>query len=126
MGKFLIGFYLFTFGIYVWFSRVPDWFESDIIAAEVRVVDNSAVAFYTVKKQEYMLPVRGKTAGETVQIIYNPSKPTEAKAYGFFSYWIDWKEVLISLGILFVGHFAAESIVANPAKQNDEGDNETT
>lgn len=119
MAKFLIAFYLFTFSVYVWFSRVPDWFESETIAADVKTFGDENFAEYTVKKRVYQLPVIGKAAGSKVDVIYNPTKPGEAKIYSLFGYWIDWKEVLISLGILFVGHYAAQSIVANPSKQDE-------
>ena len=50
------------------------------------------------------------TKGQSVQVIYNPSLPSEASVYSFFSYWLKLPELLFSASGFILLFFAAVRI----------------
>lgn len=119
MLKLLIVLYLACFGSYLFFSRQPDWFDSERIPAVIVKQDDKLVAQYTILGKNYFAEAeyvfRSLTPGQKVEVIYEQSQMQHAKMYAFWGYWITWKELLASFIIITGAYFAATSIVARPS-----------
>lgn len=108
--------YLVIFSLYILFSRQPDYFDSEFTRGTIVETRpyHKAIRFregtYT-----YTIPLNGwgasqVAAGDTVKIIFDPSKPATSTLYSFFSYWLSLPELLVS-ALAFVVLFAAAVLI---------------
>lgn len=121
--------YVVCFALYILFSRVPDYFESQRVSGKV------ALATYSSEKQQPYLVVKYpvgdrvysfKTSqwlltkyreGDVVTIIYDPANPRVSSLYSFLGYWFLWEEFLYT-SIIFIIFFVASSGISgkSPSK----------
>ena len=107
--------FIVCFACYLLFTRQPDYFDSEFTPGKVVLLDTADLhkkfVEYPVGKEKFIVAIDGWGAsqvsnGEKVQVIYNPSTPSEGSMYSFFAYWLKLSELLISATIfilLFVG-----------------------
>ena len=55
--------------------------------------------------------------GESVQVIYDTSKPENAAVYSVWGYWINWKEVLGCIAGYIILFYGALKITQNPSEE---------
>lgn len=130
MYRFIIVFYLVCFGVYVLFSRQPDYFDGELITGQVHFQTDSLtgkkqpLALFQLGKERFAVeaayPLRSYREGEQVTLIYETAHPRDAAVYAWWGYWITWKECLASVALLVAGVFAAKVITSNPAPGHDE------
>jgi hypothetical protein len=82
---------------------------------------SNALANYTIASKQYQInaeyPLRKLKDGETVELIYNPSKPEMAAVYSLWGYWFTWGELIMSVVLLLGLYKLATSITQNPTGQ---------
>ena len=128
MYKIIVALYITCFGLYILFSRQPDYFDGEKTKALIHFIKDSATgklypaAFYTINKISYSVDaaclLRSYTEGEPVSIIYEASQPEKAAVYSLWGYWFKWSEILFSL-VLLVGMFqVAIAITRNPTPES--------
>lgn len=104
------------FCCYILFSRKPDYFDSDYTQGVIeRNGDFKKLVAYSVDNTSYKTSLEGWgaaqfTKGQSVQVIYNPSLPSEASVYSFFNYWLKLPELLFSACGFLLLFFAAVRI----------------
>ena len=124
MYKFISILYFVIFGLYVWFSRQPDYFDGEFAPATIHfVIDNSsqkqvAKAAFTVGTAAYEVNadylLKNFKQGERVEVIYELSNPKKAAVYAFWGYWLTIGELMASIIIWFVLFQIAIGITSNP------------
>lgn len=84
---------------------------------------------YRVGSEGYTIKIAGwgankVAAGDTVRVIFDPSTPSDASLYSFFSYWLKLSEILVSAVGFIVLFFAAVFITGreHPYINNEEDD----
>lgn len=122
--KLVVVLYLVCFGLYVWFSRQPDYFDGEIVPGHIHFVHDSLqnkpvpVAEFAVGKEHYKAQAaylfRQFSEGQQVPVIYEAADPAKAAVYSWWGYWIRWEECLGSLLMLFAGLRIAIAVTANP------------
>ena len=128
MNKSLFLIFIIVFGLYVPFSRSPDFFDGLKTPAVIHYkVDSSTktkqpFADFTLDGQkQYSVPgsylFRSLSEDEKVEVIYENARPEEGRIYSWWGYWITWKEVLFCLIGYIVLFQAAKSIVSAPAPE---------
>ncbi len=117
--------YVITLGCYILFSRSPDYFDGEMIRGTV-YQNNADQKFiqYRVGKEVFTKSMEGWGASQvaksdTVMVIYNPDKPTQASHYSFFSYWFTLRELVTSF-IAFAVLFAAAIFITGKEQPDDE------
>jgi len=104
------------------YTRVPDYFDGETITAIVKFdkKTNVSSASYTIATKQYTInadyPLRQLKEGESVELIYNPSKPEIAAVYSLWGYWFTWGELIMSVVLLLGLYKLATSITQNPAE----------
>ncbi|RFM27076.1 hypothetical protein [Deminuibacter soli] len=124
MYKLVIVLYVVCFGLYVLFSREPDYFDGEVIPAVIHFAADSAHAKPVPRATFEMIGVhysvnadytfRQFKEGETVHVIYENAQPEKAAIYAIWGYWIRWQELLASVVLLVVGLRGAMAITSNP------------
>lgn len=127
MKKLVIILYLSCFIIYILFSRQPDFFDGELTKADIHFLKDSAskkeepFACFVVSKTQYKIPAaytfRNLHEGQSVDIIYENTKPQHAAVYAFWGYWITIGELLFSIALIIVMYYIATAITANPAPE---------
>lgn len=128
MSKFLFIFFIVVFGLYILFSRRPDYFDGQMTVATIHFGRDSAThklqpkAFFSLNGKDsisinptYLF--RTFTENEKVSVIYENASPQNAAIYSWWGYWITWKELLACIIGYFILFQAALSIVKNPAPE---------
>ncbi len=114
--------YIACFGIYILFSRQPDWFDSEMVPAVVVEKTGKLMARYIVLADTAYAPAeyifRPLKVGERVEVIYEVSQPQYATLYTVWGYWIKWTEVLASLLLTYGFYYAAIAITARPTPES--------
>lgn len=91
---------------------------------------NDALANYTIASKQYQInadyPLRKLKDGESVELVYNPSKPEMAAVYSLWGYWFSWGELIMSVVLLLGLYKLATSITQNPTEQALKDQMETT
>lgn len=128
MYKFIIILYIVCFGLYLPFSRQPDYFDGEKAKGIIHFVKDSAThksysaAVYTINKINYSINaaylLKTYKEAEKVNIIYEASQPQNAAVYGFWGYWFKWNEILFSLVLLIVMFQIAVAITKNPTPES--------
>ena len=127
MLRFLFIFFIVVFGLYVLFSRKPDFFDGVTTTATIHYMKDS-----TQKIQPYaVFSLDGKDTfranasylfrsfkeNETATVIYENANPQNAAIYSWWGYWVTWKELLACIIGYIVLFQAAKSIVSNPSPE---------
>jgi hypothetical protein len=127
-------FYIICFGLYVLFSRHPDYQDGEITTGIIHYIQDSmqkpvAKAIFIIDKSQDTInaayPLRNLKEGQSVNIIYETSDPSKAAVYAWWGYWFQWDEILESIFIIFVLLFAAKAITAKPTPEVLVGELET-
>jgi hypothetical protein len=130
MLKLLLSLYFTCYFCYIFYTRVPDYFDGETVVATIKIDSktNNATANYVIGSKRYCInanyPLRKLNEGENLEIIYNPSKPEMAAVYSLWGYWFCWGELLMSLILLFALFQLSESIIKNPAEDLLKGEEE--
>jgi len=124
MYKTIIILYFTCFGLYIFFSRQPDFLDGEFTKATIHFIKDSSTkklqpfAFYTTGKKQYSVNAdylfRELKEGDEVSLIYEASQPKHGAVYSWWGYWITLGEVLFSLGLIIVMYCIAVSITKNP------------
>ncbi|AYD46778.1 hypothetical protein [Arachidicoccus soli] len=128
MYKFLFAFFIVVFGLYLLFSRRPDYFDGKMTTAIIHFERDSAMhtlrpkAFFSLNaKDSFSIDptyvFRHFKENEKVTVIYEDATPQNAAVYSWWGYWITWKELLACIIGYFILFQAALSIVKNPAPE---------
>lgn len=126
MYKTVIIIYIICFGLYVLFSRQPDYFESDFTNATIHLKKDSnnniqPEAYYTIQAKTYSISVNYLfttfSENENIQVIYNTTSPKKAALYSVWGYWIRWQEIIFTALALFLLFEIAVSINKNPTPE---------
>jgi len=123
MLKLLLSLYFISYFCYIFYTRTPDYFDGETIAAtnNINPTTQKATASFTISSKTYTIdtyyPFRQLKQGEKIQIIYLPSKPETAVVYSFWGYWITWGELLMSIILLLLLYQLAVSITYNPTQE---------
>jgi len=122
--KTILPFYLLSFGLYVFFTRQPDYSDGEFTTGTIHFVKDSASqkpvarANFYVDKTSYTVDaayfLRNLKEGEKVSMIYEASNPQQAGVYSWWGYWAKWDEIISSVLILLVLLYAATAITRNP------------
>lgn len=119
--------YTVCFVLYIIYSREPDYFDGEINIATIHwqkdslenilipkaiFIENNTVYAIDARYVFRNLPEQKK-----VKVIYKTHKPSEAKVYSWWGYWIDWKEIFFSIILLIILFQIAVSINKNPTPQ---------
>ena len=134
MYKFLLFLYFVCYACYIFYTREPDYFDGENTQAIITIdaTTHKATAHYIVSTKHYTInadyPLRKLKAGESINVIYNPSTPENAAVASIWGYWITWEELLFSAISLFLLFQLAVSINKNPTeevlKEQQQIDNE--
>jgi hypothetical protein len=132
MTKTIIIFYLVMFGIYVLFSRQPDWFDSELYPATIQSSKNASTgvaelkAVFVYNGKSYMVdadyPLRAIQVGDRVAVIFELNNPKKAAYYACWGYWIKWGELIGSIVLCLILFQVAIVVNKNPdeaARQRD-------
>ncbi|HEY6975117.1 MAG TPA: hypothetical protein VH396_02440 [Chitinophagaceae bacterium] len=128
MYKLIIILYLVCFGLYILFSRQPDYFDGVTTKGIIHFAKDSVTgnpypaAVYWMNKISYSVNAaylfKTYKEGEQVNIIYEASQPEKATVYSVWGYWFKWNEILFSL-VLLIGMFqVAVAITKNPVPES--------
>jgi hypothetical protein len=128
MYKFVVILFLVCFGLYVWFSRRPDYFDGQFTTGIIHFSQDS-VGKKIIPNATYFITGKGDFTigadylfnnlkeGEKVKIIYDTAKPENAAIYSVWGYWINWREVLACLAGYFLLFYGALKITRNPSEE---------
>lgn len=126
MIKSIIPFYIICVGLYILFSRKPDFQDGEITTGRIHYITDSTSkpvpkAIFSIGKDEYAVNAgyvfRNLKEGQTVQVIYETSDPSKAALYSWWGYWLQWDELLGSILIPVVFLFIAKEITARPTPE---------
>ena len=127
MYKAIIPLYIICFGLYIFFSRQPDYFDGEIIPAKIHLIKDSvsnttiARAFYKINGESFSIPAipvfSNFSEGETVQLICEASVPSKAAIYRFWGYWMSTGELIASIILPWAFLFFSKAITGNPTPQ---------
>jgi len=128
LNKALFIIFIVVFGLYVPFSRRPDYFDGLKTPATIQFRTDSSshklkpYAEFTLNGEaRYSVPAsylfRSYDPGDQVEVIYENADPSKGAVYSWWGYWITWKELLFCIIGYFVLFQAAKSIVNEPAEE---------
>lgn len=119
--------FLACYPLFVFYTREPDFQNSDYTSGIIHFVKDSSnrtgpVAFFTFLHQEYKVNAgyifKNYQEGQRVNIIYDTADPSIASVYSMWGYWIRWKELLAFIAI-FVGLYqVAVALTSNPTPES--------
>jgi hypothetical protein len=124
--KAIVPFYIICFGLYVFFTRQPDYQDGEFTPGIIHYIKDStgkpvAKAIFSATKTQDTINVgysfRYLKEGQTVKIIYETSDPSKAAVYSWWGYWLQWDELLASLLIPLLLFYAAKAITAGPTPE---------
>ena len=111
----------------VFYTREPDFEDSDYIKGNIHFVQDSGnkrtepIAFFTLYHQVYKVNAaylfRSYKEGQKVNIIYNTGDPSDASVYSFWGYWLRWKELLGFLAVFIGLYQIAVALTSNPTPE---------
>lgn len=118
--------YFVCFGLYVLFSRQPDYFDGELSKATIHFIKDSTginipVASFTIGKDAFQVPAhyvfRHWTENEPTIVIFDTGYPQKAVIYSWWGYWITWGEALGSVVLLLVLFLAAVEVTKGPTPE---------
>lgn len=118
--------YVVCFGVYVLFTRQPDFIDGEQADGVVeQVVDSLGTTVHQIRfhtgwkefviQDEYIF--RQFEKGQEVVVIYEKSAPEKAKVKYWWGYWLRWDECILSLLLLGGMLAAAVSITSQPTPE---------
>lgn len=120
--------YLTCFGLYLLFSRQPDYFDGEIVPASIRFRTDSVsgkpapVAVFSDGKQQLVANAsylfRSYESGDKVRVIFERSQPQHAAVYHWWGYWITWGELLFSAVLMVALYKISTSVTSNPSPES--------
>ena len=120
MLKLLFSLYLTCYACYIFYSREPDFFDGETVAATI-IIDSktkAATAVYNIENKSYSINAdylfRHFENLQSVELIYLPQHPQKADVYSLWGYWFRWGELLMSSILLLAMFQLAVSITKNP------------
>jgi len=127
LNRSLIILYFICFGCYILFTRQPDYFDGEKAPAFIQFIKDSSTgvfipnAVYNDGREEHRIDARyifrEWKNGDKAEVIYETATPEKAAVYGFWGYWISWKELAASVALL-VGLFGIAMVVTkNPTPE---------
>lgn len=127
MLKAIIPFYIVCFGLYVLFTRQPDYQDGEFTPGVIHFIKDSrtqkpvAKAIFSIDNLQDTVnayyPLRHLTQGQHVNIIYQTSEPSKAAVYTWWGYWLQWDEIMASVLIPVILLYAAKAITAGPTPE---------
>ena len=127
MYKAFIPFYLICFGLFIFFTRQPDYADGEFTTGAIHFIADSvsqkpvATASFMVDKKSYVInaayALRNLKEGEKVSIIYETSNPQQAAVYSWWGYWIKWNELIAWILIPFILLKITKEITNNPTPE---------
>src|SRR5258706_13661044 len=126
MYKIILPFYILCFGLYVFFTRQPDYTDGEFINGTIHFIKDSAQSLlakanFSVDKTPYTIngayPLRKLNEGQKISVIYEASDPQQAAVYRWWGYWIKWDELIASVLIPCILFYAAIAITSNPTPE---------
>jgi hypothetical protein len=123
MKKAVVILFVVCYGLFVLFTRQPDFFDAEFTVGKVKIENSIPYIFFTEYGKEYKIKNdhyywMSLKQNEEVKIIYSVANPNEAAYYTLFSYWFLWHEILISLIVFIILFLGAVSINKNPEVEN--------
>jgi len=124
--KSIIPFYIVCLGLYIFFSRRPDYQDGEFVTGVVRYIKDSTgtpvpKAVFSLHKITDTINAgyvfRNLTEGQQVKVIYENANPSKAAVYSWWGYWLLWDELLASILIPLVLFYAAKAITAGPTPE---------
>jgi hypothetical protein len=124
--KAIIPFYIICLGLYIFFSRRPDYQDGEFTTGTIHYIKDTTgkpiakAIFSTAKTQDTIAAgysFRYLKEGQTVKIIYETSDPSRAAVYSWWGYWLQWDELLASVLIPLLLLYAAKAITAGPTPE---------
>jgi hypothetical protein len=117
MGRLLFSLYAVCYFCYIFYTRVPDYFDGETAYGKIEKVNNEVKVNYIVNAIPYSITSKNYfnyfKQNERIEVIYHHSKPNEAAIYHFFTYWFNAKEFLLSLLFLLGSYFVAVALNNN-------------
>ena len=120
--------YITCFGLYILFSRQPDYFDGEIVPAVIHFTTDSIsgesqpVAVFSDGRQTHQAaaayPLRRLEEGNRVLVIFERSQPDYAAVYSWWGYWLTWGEILFSAVLMFAMYKIATSVTDNPSPES--------
>ncbi len=118
--------YVVCFGVYVLFTRQPDFIDGEQADGKVELVKDSLgntiqqIRFHTgwkefVVQDNYLF--RFFKQGEQVVMVYEKSAPEKGKVLHWWGYWLRWDECLMSIVLLGAMLAAAFSVTSQPTPE---------
>jgi hypothetical protein len=113
--------FVFSFLLYLPFSRYPDYFDSETAPATIQCKGGSCVAEYSEYGKYYFIHVDAtkylNKIGDRVEVIYELRDPANAKLNKLWGYWLIPIELAWSLGIfaLLLGIAYATTLRPHPS-----------
>lgn len=127
MYKLVAVLYFVCFGLYVTFSRQPDYFDGEFHPATVHFMADSTgevqpMAVFTLTKTDTVKVPAGYVfrkleEGERVRVIYETAKPRNAQVYAWWGYWFTWGECLFSVILLLALFQIAVQVTNKPTPE---------
>ena len=126
MYKLLVILSVTCFGLYLLFSRQPDFFDGETVPAVIHFAKDSSgkekpFAVFTLGKAEQRVDAsyffRHYTEGERVEVIYETAQPQYAAIYSWWGYGITLGELVGSIVLLIVTFQVAVQITKHPDPQ---------
>ena len=126
MLKSLIPFYIVCLGLYIFFSRRPDYQDGEFVTGTIHYIKDSTgtpvpKAIFSINRSTDTVDAayvfRKLKEGEEVKVIYETSDPSKAAVYSWWGYWLQWDELLASIFIPLVLFYAAKAITAGPTPE---------
>lgn len=98
--------FLVCYLIYLPYSRVPDFVDSETAPATIVAKGDSVVALYSEFGKSYALALDkqqyANKIGQRIEVIYELSHPEKAAINQIWGYWLIEKELAWSFGIFAV------------------------
>ncbi len=123
----LIILYIVCFGIYVLYTRKPDFFDGERSPATIQWMYDSTShrsipkAVFRTNLQTYAIDgryiFREWKDGDKTEVIYETEDPSKGAVYSLWGYWFRWTELLGSIVALIALFQVAVAITSNPAPE---------
>lgn len=128
MYKLVAVLYFTCFGLYVAFSRQPDYFDSEFSPATIHYMADSTGevqphAVFTLSKTDTVkVPAqyvfRKLKEGQRVEVIYELANPKKAAVYRCWGYWFTWGECIGSVVLLLALFQMAVQVTKRPTEES--------
>lgn len=125
--KAIIPFYIVCFGLYIFFTRQPDYLDGEFTPGTIHFIKDSSSqnfvpkATFILDSTSYAVDAkyafRNLKEGKKVPVIFEASNPQKAAVYSWWGYWIKWDELIASILIPVIFLIVANAITSNPTPE---------